>query len=243
MAWLGTSAFKWALERPHNVPTTPTPACQRRDRQRHLRAPQPAQGAITGANAKPIFIQANGSLERDYWCRHKSCTPVAGAGAAHYHGTTLICWFHCFTVFLGATIGSFFCNHAMSTRNHSMKHPDCLWLTRTGKQCKPVCMEIKCRLIALLRYTCCDITDKGVVRSIARLPDPSVHPSRGLNHRLLRVCSRALSCHLWDSLLCVWVSLSSIHLLYIHVEVGIAFSEIQRRTKSKPKSSGLDLSS
>lgn len=54
---------------------TPTPASQWRDRQRHLRALQPAQGAITGANAKTIFIQANGSLERDYWCRRKSCTP------------------------------------------------------------------------------------------------------------------------------------------------------------------------
>lgn len=93
VAWLWTSEFKWALERPHNVPTTPTPACRRRDRQSHLRAPQPAQGAITGAYTKPIFIQANGSLERDYRCRHKCCTPVVGAGAAHHRDISVIWWF------------------------------------------------------------------------------------------------------------------------------------------------------
>ncbi len=133
MAWLGTSVFQWALERPHNVPTTPTPACQRHDRQRHLRAPQPAQGAITGASAKPIFIQANGPLERDYWGRQRSFTPVVGASDAHYHGISLICGFRWFTVIWRAEIGSFFVTmpwvHDAAAR-HICK--DCPWLTRTG---------------------------------------------------------------------------------------------------------------
>lgn len=112
MAWLGTSEFKWALERPHSVPTTPTLACQRHDRQRHLRARSLHRVPLQGPTQKTIFIQANGSLERDYWCRHKSCTPVVGATAAHYHGISRNWSLHWFTVFRRAETGPFFCNNA-----------------------------------------------------------------------------------------------------------------------------------
>lgn len=60
------------------MPTTPTPACQRRDRQRHLR-PRSLRGVpLQGPTQKTIFIQANGSPGRDYRGKHKSCAPAAG---------------------------------------------------------------------------------------------------------------------------------------------------------------------
>lgn len=161
VAWLGTSEFKWALERPHNVPTTPTPACQQHDRQRHLRAPQPAQGAIIGANAKPIFIQANGSLEGDYWCRHESFTPVVGAGAAHPDGVSVIC-----RMLLGNCVLK--CSDWLVAQKHQAR----MWLRRQMFLKKHFQSDGS---LALLCYTCCDITDRDRIRSGTGLPDRSVN--------------------------------------------------------------------
>lgn len=130
------------------TPTTPTPACQRRDRQRHLQAAQPAQGAITGANAKLIFIQANGSRERDYWCRHMSCTPVVGAGAPHYPSTH-ISLIYC--VSGRSDWLPFFLTMPMSTRSPSKKHLDCLWLTATGFPGNRSCKSVTTAVTSVMR--------------------------------------------------------------------------------------------
>lgn len=65
------------------MPTTPTLACQRRDRQRHLQTRILRTVPLQGPTRKTIFIQANGSPERDYRGKHRSCTPVVGTAGAH----------------------------------------------------------------------------------------------------------------------------------------------------------------
>lgn len=63
------------------MPTTPTLACQRRDRQRHLRTRSLRRVPLQGPPQKTIFIQANGSPGRDYRGKHTSCAPAVGAAA------------------------------------------------------------------------------------------------------------------------------------------------------------------
>jgi len=77
----------------------------------------PARGAITAADAKPIFIQANGSLEGDDRRRHTGCTP--GVGAAADSSGSLCFW--------RAAIGSPISDRA---EHNEQRHPAAL-----GPQC------------------------------------------------------------------------------------------------------------
>lgn len=58
------------------MPATPTLACQRRDRQRHLRTRSPRRVPLQGPTQKTIFIQANGPPGGDYRGKHKSRAPL-----------------------------------------------------------------------------------------------------------------------------------------------------------------------